>query len=317
MASPLSVNKNPYNDNPKSSNIYTPAPVSDFIHDLLADRDYKVVFDPAIGGGSLTDPWRASGRTILGCDIDGNAAANADRPLGKDFTDLRPEDVAQWPCPDLILVNPPFNRSKGRDDLNDKTKADAKPQSNLPPERFLRRIISLFGGAVAIVLFCPMGMTLNQRRRSKRFPWMRDVCPPITSTLSLPLDVFAGVEFHQQVLFFNIPGLPAHQFLPDAVIEAIYQQVVHVDTREQVYWRTDQAGWNAVENYETMTETEALARKFKPFKAKKPKGEYTEEERQLIAAELAAGGLGSSQAISGFVRKLRRQGQAGQSRAGS
>ena len=97
MASPLNVGKNPYHDNPKSSNIYTPAPVADFIHDLLGDRDYKVVFDPAIGGGSLTNPWRASGRMILGCDIDGNAAASANRPLGKDFTELGPEDVAQWP----------------------------------------------------------------------------------------------------------------------------------------------------------------------------------------------------------------------------
>lgn len=140
---------------------------------------------------------------------------------------------------------------------------------------------------------------------------MRDVCPPITSTLSLPLDVFAGVEFHQQVLFFNIPGLPAHQFLPDGVIEATYQQVVRVDTREHVYWRANQAGWDEVEDFETMTEAEALARKFKPFKARKPKDEYTEEESRLIAAELAAGRLRSGQAISAFVKKLRSQCETG------
>ena len=170
MPAPTDSSRNAYYDNPKLSDIYTPSPISDFLYDLLAHRGYKVILDPAIGNGSLTRPWRKSGRTILGCDIDGNAAASADKPFDGSFIELSPEDIAQWPLPDLILLNPPFNRNGGRDKLNEKAKADARLQNGLLPELFLRHIIELFGKTVPIVLFCPMGMTLNQRRFSKRFP---------------------------------------------------------------------------------------------------------------------------------------------------
>ncbi len=60
-----------------------------------------------------------------------------------------------------------------------------------------------------------MGFRLNQRKISKRWKWLRDNCPPITSIISLPLDIFDNVQFHSEILIFNVPKLKPHYFLPD------------------------------------------------------------------------------------------------------
>jgi hypothetical protein len=192
MASPLTVARNDYHNNPKQSTIYTPVGVAKFLFDLLwAGR--CTVLDPAIGSGRLTDPWRAAGCRVLGVDIE-PAKPKCDVLLAQRF-----ETVEAMEQPDLVLCNPPFNGCAGR---------------QLYPEVFLRHILKLFG-PMPTVLFTPMGFRLNQRRKSERWKWCRDGLVDITSIISLPLDLFPGVEFHAEILIFNRPGLKSHYFLSD------------------------------------------------------------------------------------------------------
>ena len=107
------------------------------------------------------------------------------------------------PCPDLVLCNPPFNGAAGK---------------QLYPEVFLRHAFRLFGETVPIVLFTPMGFRLNQRRRSARWRWLRDTRANLTSIVSLPLDIFPGVEFHAEILIFNVKGIRPHYFLPESAL---------------------------------------------------------------------------------------------------
>ena len=82
----------------------------------------------------------------------------------------------------------------------------------LGSEVFLRQILALCGN-VPIALFCPMGFRLNQRMKSSRWKWLRDECPAkITSLMMLPLNVFEGVQFHAEIVFFNAPELAPHVF---------------------------------------------------------------------------------------------------------
>ena len=78
MASPLTVTRNDYRRNKKSSTIYTPTGVARFLYGILdplirpSDRplDQAFVFDPAIGTGRLTDPWFSAGYQVIGCDVE-------------------------------------------------------------------------------------------------------------------------------------------------------------------------------------------------------------------------------------------------------
>jgi type I restriction enzyme M protein len=210
MASPLTVARNDYHKNEKNSTVYTPVGVSQFLFDILKPiwsatnknwgRNYKV-FDPAIGTGRLTEPWMRAGCKIIGCDPN-----QTECPQSHAFFQLKFENFAwpeQWSKPDLVLVNPPFNGAAGR---------------QLYPAVFLERIFKLFGPMQPTVLFAPMGFRLNQRCKSKRWRWLRDCDAQITSIVSLPLDIFPGVEFHSEVLIFNVAGLKSHYFLPETAL---------------------------------------------------------------------------------------------------
>ena len=137
--------------------------------------DFTTIFDPAIGSGRLTDPWYDAGRFIWGCDIvDAGARCHY-------FDECRFETFpASQGRPDLVLCNPPFNGAEG---------------GKLYPEVFLGRILDLFGVHLPTVLFAPMGLRLNQRRKSKRWRWLRDRGRKITSIVSLPLDTFPAWSF--------------------------------------------------------------------------------------------------------------------------
>ena len=77
------------------------------------------------------------------------------------------------------------------------------------------------------MLFVPFGFLLNARTktgtyagRQNRYSWLRDDCPPITSMVPLPQDVFVpagedGPLVHSLTLFFNMPKLEPCYFLPD------------------------------------------------------------------------------------------------------
>ena len=207
MASPLTVTRNDYHKNEKNSTIYTPVDVAQFLFDILEKpmrrsiRPQLIVFDPAIGSGRLTDPWFAAGDFVIGfvigCDIIRDPKCKA-----REFIKGKFEDIDEWnlATPDLVLCNSPFNGAPGK---------------RLYPEVFLEHIFALFGVKVPVVLFAPMGCRLNQRRKSKRWRWLRDCGASITSIVSLPLDTFEGVEFHAEILIFNVPNIAAHYFLPE------------------------------------------------------------------------------------------------------
>jgi len=205
MPSPLTVARNNYHKNPKASAIYTPPGVARFLFDILhkarpfADRKIAdlIVLDPAIGKGNLVAPWFDAGCHIVGCDVT-NIGLLCHRYYRGRF-----EEQTDLPLPDLVLSNPPFNGAPGR---------------QLYPEVFLRHIFDLWGPKMPTVMFAPMGLLLNQRRRSTRFRWLRDCGAKITSIVSLPLDIFPDVEFHAEILIFNVTGIQPHYFLPDEAL---------------------------------------------------------------------------------------------------
>jgi type I restriction enzyme M protein len=171
---------------PRASNQETPAGVARFLFDLISPR-YEVlrILDPCAGTGALTKPWR--GRRGIAFEIE----------RGKDF----------FSCPDridcdLVLCNPPFNQ-------------EHDSPAVYKPEQFLRRIVEVVPPKTPIALIVPMGMRLNQNKGSKRWRWLRDKAPAITSIISLPRDLFGDVDFHCEILLFNMPRLKPHYFLPD------------------------------------------------------------------------------------------------------
>jgi len=182
VTSPLSVKRNNYQDNPKKSDIPTPPVVCEFLHELITNN-YRItsILDPSCGDGNLTRPF-SNVQTI-----------QFDIKIGSDFLKCdRHLDI------DLVLCNPPFNLGSGK---------------RLGSEVFMDHICGVVGYETPIVLFTPMGFRLNQRVKSKRWRKVRDEYPPLTSILSLPLDIFDGVEFHNEVLFFNTHRLQPHYYL--------------------------------------------------------------------------------------------------------
>ena len=212
MASPLTVQRNDYHTNPKPSTIYTPPGIAKFLFDILYNSmshnvvrhpQFKTILDPAIGSGCLTDPWKTAGCRILGRDID----PLLDRSQYDVCHIGRFEDVTDptiFPTPDLVLCNPPFNGAPGK---------------RLYPEVFLAHVFKLLGPTMPTVMFMPMGFRLNQRRRSTRWRWLRDCGAKITSIIALPLDTFPGVEFHAEILVFNVAGIQPHYFLPEEAVQ--------------------------------------------------------------------------------------------------
>jgi hypothetical protein len=202
MASPLNVTRNDYRKNPKGSTVHTPDYVCQFLYDIIAPvLKPKVILDPAIGKGALTNPWRKQCH-VIGVDIECNSRRYADEFVCGKFEDLQRWDRRR---PDLVLCNPPFNGARKR---------------KLYSEVFLRKITELFGINIPVVLFAPMGLRLNQKKTSSRWKWARDHGPRITSIVSLPLDVFPDVKFHSEILLFNVPRIQPHYWLGERYMAA-------------------------------------------------------------------------------------------------
>ena len=64
-----------------------------------------------------------------------------------------------------------------------------------------------------------MGLRLNQRKHSTRWRWLRDTKAQITSIITLPLNIFSEVEFHVEILVFNVTGVRPHYFLPEEALQ--------------------------------------------------------------------------------------------------
>jgi type I restriction enzyme M protein len=167
--------------------VETPPGVARFLFELIAPAyPVRTILDPCAGGGALTRPW--AGRRVVAYEIE----------AGTDFF----AGDGRIDC-DLVLCNPPFC-GEGEED-----------RRVSPPERFLARILEVVPPGTPIALLAPMGFRLNVGKRSRRYRWLRDDCPPITSIISLPRDTFPGCEFHCEILLFSMPKLRPHYCLPD------------------------------------------------------------------------------------------------------
>ena len=230
MANPLTTARNKYHQNIKDSSIYTPAGVCQFLFDILHPVFRKTIFnkmivDPSIGSGNLVKPFSKAGYKILGYDINDDP----DRIKIEGFNQFNfLEETKKRDDVSFVICNPPFNTDKRNKDFLKKEKMGKA----LLPELFAEQAFYLYGRDIPLILFSPMGILLNQRmydkdkdgrkvtkNKGERYRKMRDRFPEITSIISLPLDVFSGVEFHNLVLMFNIPQLKPHYFLPEKYFE--------------------------------------------------------------------------------------------------
>ena len=215
MANPLTTARNKYHSNIKNSTIYTPSGVCSFLFDLLNPvfkNTCGKIIDPSIGSGNLIKTFLANKYEIAGFDINDDK----DRPkqvefINKNFlaeTNER-EDVS------LVICNPPFNTDKRNKDFLKKIKKGKA----LLPELFIEKSFELYGDDIPLIIITPMGLRLNQRLHSKRWRKMRDEWPEITSIISMPLNIFDNVEFHNEIIIFNIPQLKPHYFIPEKYIK--------------------------------------------------------------------------------------------------
>lgn len=201
------IKLNNYHLNPKSSNIYTPKEVSEFIFELLKDKRDSIwdwrstynmgshILDPCCGQGSLLAPWKQEGYPVVGIDSDPNSSAD----WKTDFLSLTQTDFYwKFKKPQLILCNPPFNGYKGK----------------CAGEVWLDKIIELFGKDIPIGLFVPYNFRLPWKSNSKRLAkFLTGKYPAISSIISLPTKgLWEKVIFHSEILIFNIKGLKPHYF---------------------------------------------------------------------------------------------------------
>ncbi|WP_119565114.1 SAM-dependent methyltransferase [Vibrio cholerae] len=185
------INKN-HNDI-KNSTVYTPKVITDFLmKEVYSKLNIKKVFDPAIGSGNLVRDLKEQGVYVIGNDIE-DVCDCADEFYQSDFEqfDKKLKDV------DLVVMNPPFN---------------GHPNRKLFPEIFIDKVFEMFESKVPVVAIVPTGWRINQRVKSKRWRKIRDN-QKISSLITLPLDVFEGVQFHTEIVIFNIDGLEPHYFL--------------------------------------------------------------------------------------------------------
>ena len=171
---------------PRACDQETPPGLARFLFETINPvYEVKTILDPCAGLGAMTKPWR--GWRVISFEIE----------AGKDFFEC-PKRIE---C-DLVLCNPPFSQ-------------DGEGSTGYQPERVLEA--DRRGGPrhTPIVLITPMGMRLHQEKKSKRWRWLRDEAPPITSIISLPRDAFPAVDYHVEILLFDMPKLKPHYFLPD------------------------------------------------------------------------------------------------------
>ena len=178
----MSYNKG-QNKGKKRSDTPTPRGICDFLHSLISNHyQPQVILDPAAGDRRLTDKFTC--KTI-----------NYDIKEGTDFL----QEINPIQC-DMVIINPPFNIGTGK---------------QLSVEVFMDKILQLCPNDIPIFIVCPMGFRLNQKKTSSRWTKMRDTYPPITTIISLPIDVFENTLFHCEIIGFNTDKLLPHYFLPD------------------------------------------------------------------------------------------------------
>ncbi|MVC39989.1 hypothetical protein D6V26_20580 [Vibrio cholerae] len=184
----------------KNSTVYTPLAICEFLEKNVYSKipNLTTVFDPAVGTGNLVKGLKEKGVYVIANDIT-NDCDFADESFNEDFEHFK----HQLENVDLVVMNPPFNGHESK---------------KLYPEIFIDKVFEICGSKTPLVAIIPCGWRINQRMNSKRWKKVRDT-QKISSIITLPLDIFEGVQFHTEILIFNVDGLDAHMFLDDETIE--------------------------------------------------------------------------------------------------
>lgn len=232
MSAPLNTQRNKYHKNRKNNVVYTP----DWLSRCIADkckysllhkpidiiRKY-IVFDPAVGTGQLLKYFK------------GDSSRSYIRTYGRDIIDYADRDFTDYfyqesfldahnfdYVPDLVVMNPPFNTYQ----LNKDWLKEHHMGKALLPEIFIDKVFSLWP-SVHLVSIVPMGFRLNQRMKSSRWKKYSELelsgKQRITSIMSIPLDTFEKVEFHAEVLFWNMHNMQAHYWTDEYYTNKIYE----------------------------------------------------------------------------------------------
>jgi len=200
MSQPLNVKRNNYFENKKNSRVFTPKVISDFLFSIVHGKlSNGIIIDPCCGECSLLKPFIKEKYITFGFDTIKTTFQESSNFVFKhcDFLKEKHEPILEV---GLIICNPPFNNM------------DYKRK--LLPELFIKKIFESYGEDVPVILFAPMGFALNQRITSKRWRYFRDECnAEITGRIPLPLNIFNNVEFHNEILLWNLPQLKGHYWL--------------------------------------------------------------------------------------------------------
>ena len=174
----MSVYSTGQNKGVKRNDTPTPLWLCNFLYEILSVREYTKILDCCCGDKRLTNNFKNS--LIINYEI----------KEGSDFL----KETNKIDC-DLVIMNPPFNIGRGR---------------NLSVEVFMDKVLSLVNNDVPIVMICPMGYRLNQKKNSKRWKKMREKYPEITTIISLPLDTFEDTLYHSEIICYKLVMFQRH-----------------------------------------------------------------------------------------------------------
>ena len=216
MPSPLTTKRNNYHKKTKNSTVKTPLALARQLFRIVANhsavvKSNGIIFDPCIGRGALVEQFMGHDAfNVLGMDIrDTSSTVRCHCFKHGNFLEAKGFTFK----PDYVLMNPPFNR----DGKNKAWLKRNKLGNALLPELFVDHVFKLWGPRTKVVMIAPMGFRLNQHQSSTRWQKYRDSKARITSIMSLPRDVFEGVDFHCEVLFWNMSGLNPHYWYGEDV----------------------------------------------------------------------------------------------------
>jgi Eco57I restriction-modification methylase len=205
-----------YNKGTKESSIYTPDGLCSMLYNISCKYiTNSTIIDPSVGSGALLKYFHKNHFTTIGYDINNDTK----RQYTSEFIHKSFLEVTDKKEVGLCIINPPFNVDKqhNKDYLKEHNLGRA-----LLPQLFVEKCFSLYGYNVPLILITPMGFRLNQRKRSKRWRKVREEYPNITTIISLPLDIFENVEFHVEVLIWNLPQLKPHYFLDEEYLDGSF-----------------------------------------------------------------------------------------------
>ena len=100
-------------------------------------------------------------------------------------------------------------------------------------------------------------------RHGRHVGWLRDSGPTITDIIALPLDIFPGVQFHMELVMFNLPNIEHHRFLPQKYLNQMLQQDVIVNIKTRRYHLSGNKQAQRLKDAVVMTEAAAIEAGFR------------------------------------------------------